>query len=78
MTVFYLVFYATDGTIHLLPKQSKEECQQSLQKMFKDKRICDRYKNSMIIKRNLDAYDQGYVFGHMDTPLPETQTEKEN
>lgn len=71
MTKFYLVYYCKDGSIHLLPKDSKEECQKVLNKMLTNKSTRDRYDNAMIIKRNLDAYDKGYIFGHMDTPIPE-------
>lgn len=73
MTKFYLVYYCKDGSIHLLPQDTKEECQKVLTKMLSTKATRDRYDNAMIIKRNLDAYDKGYIFGHMDTPIPEAK-----
>ena len=56
----YAVFYSKDGTIHLWPGKTKEECAEKLYAMMKDKRVHDRCLRTTVIHR---AGDGEFVFG---------------
>ena len=57
---FYLVVYLKDGTIHLWPGDSKEECLETKAKLYKTK-WKPRIKTCRFIKRNLNNCKDGYI-----------------
>ena len=57
---FYLVVYLKDGTIHLWPGDSKEECLETKSKLLKTK-WKPRIKTFRFIKRNLNNCKDGYI-----------------
>ena len=60
----YAVFYSKDGTIHLWPGESKEDCERKLYDMLKDKRVHDRCRRTTIIKRDAKTVgEEEFVFG---------------
>lgn len=63
---FFLVFYSKDETIHLWPAETKEECLSKLSTMLKNPKIKQKYKCSTIIKRNMNNYEDGLIFGKRD------------
>lgn len=57
---FYLVVYLKDGTIHLWPGDTKEECVETKSKLSKSK-WKSRIKTFRFIKRNLNNCKDGYI-----------------
>lgn len=57
---FYLVVYLKDGTIHLWPGNSKEECLETKSKLLKSK-WKSKIKTFRFIKRNLNNCKDGYI-----------------
>ena len=57
---FYLVVYLTDGTIHLWPGDSKEECEKTKVGLSKSK-WKPRIKTFRFIKRDLNKCKDGYI-----------------
>lgn len=64
MKVYYAVIYCTDGTIHLWKADTKEECENKLFELLKDKRVFDRCERTTIIKRE---FTDKYLFGNPDS-----------
>lgn len=59
--MYYAVIYCKDKTIHLWQNESKQECENKLFELLKDKRVYDRVERTTIIKRGIK--DGDYVFG---------------
>jgi len=59
--MYYAVIYCKDKTIHLWQNESKQECENKLFELLKDKRVYDRVERTTIIKREIK--DGDYVFG---------------
>ena len=59
--MYYATIYCKDKTIHLWQAETKEECEQKLFDLMKDKRVYDRIDRTTIIKREIK--DNQYVFG---------------
>lgn len=59
--MYFAVVYCKDKTIHLWQNESKEECENKLFEMLKDKRVYDRVERTTIIKREIK--DNEFVFG---------------
>ena len=57
---FYLVVYLKDGTIHLWPGDTKEECLETKSKLLKTE-WKPRIKTFRFIKRNLNNCKDGYI-----------------
>lgn len=60
---YFLTVYCKDGTIHLWPGDSKQDCLMKLADMLTDKRIVERYKDSTVIKRDMSNFKDGLIFG---------------
>ena len=60
--MYYAVFYATDGTIHLWPNESKDECEQKLLRMLEKLDVYERCDRTTIIKREIVDGNK-YIFG---------------
>lgn len=59
--MYFAVIYCKDKTIHLWQNESKEECENKLLDLLKDKRVYDRAERTTIIKRDIKEND--FVFG---------------
>ena len=59
--MYYAVIYCKDKTIHLWGAETKQECEDKLFNLMKDKRVYDRVERTTIIKRELK--EDTYVFG---------------
>ena len=54
--IYYYTIYLTDGTIHLKPFQTREECKSYKLKADQVWKKENRYKHSKITKRKIDSY----------------------
>lgn len=63
MEQYFAVVYCNDGTMHLWPGESKEDCFTKLKKMKESPKIYSRMKATTIIKRNMDNFEDGFIFG---------------
>ena len=62
--IYYAVFYSNDGTIHLWPGKSIEECEKKLIHVLQSKKCYMRCKRTTIISRDKETVgEDGYVFG---------------
>lgn len=61
MDQYYGVVHLKDGTIHLWPGDSQEECLEILRRIKET--WGDRMKATTVIKRNLDNVKDGMIFG---------------
>lgn len=61
---YYAVFYSIDGTIHLWPGDTQEECLSKLSKMLEDPKMFDRCESTTVIKRDMDRFNGNYIFGN--------------
>lgn len=62
--MYYAVFYATDGTIHLWPNETREGCESKLMEMLEDHKTHSRCKRTTIIHRDDKAVgEDGFIFG---------------
>lgn len=55
-TLYYYTIYLTDGTIHLKPFLTREECKKYKEKADQVWKENGRYKYSKITKKNLESY----------------------
>ena len=60
MTMYYAVFYSTDGTIHMWPGKTREECFEKLRDMLRSEKCHGRCKRTTIIHR---ATESEFPFG---------------
>lgn len=60
---YFLVVYCKDGTIHLWPGDSKQDCLLKLADMLTNEKIVGRYKDSTVIKRDMSNFKDGLIFG---------------
>ena len=63
MKQFYLVYYAKDGTIHLWPGKSREECAEMGKKMMSDKDRSNYCEATNIICRDTEYFVDNKLFG---------------
>lgn len=64
MIKYFGVVYCTDETTHFTkPKDTKEECMKVLIKMMEDPRVKERLKRTTVIKREMDNFPDGLLFG---------------
>ncbi len=63
MDQYYAVVYCKDGTIHLLPADSKEEAVDRLKQFKESEKISERMEHTTIMKRNMDNFKDGLIFG---------------
>ena len=63
MTKYYAVVYCKDGTIHLWPGDDQEACLCKLKKLKKNPRVDERMQATTVIKRDLDNFKDGMIFG---------------
>lgn len=62
--VYYAVFYSKDGTIHLWPGKSMEDCEKKLIETLRVKKCYDKCRRTTIMSREAKAVGKdGYVFG---------------
>ena len=61
--MYYATIYCKDGTIHLWPAPTREECEAKLYELFEDERILERTDRTTIIKREFGLSDNRYIFG---------------
>ena len=59
--MYFATIYCTDHTIHLWPAATREECEEKLLNLLKDRKVYDRVDRTTIIKR--EVQDGQYVFG---------------
>lgn len=57
-TWYFAVIYLTDGTVHLWPGEDKEKCKELI-KEISGTEYKERIRETRIVKRNLDNYDNG-------------------
>lgn len=60
---YFLVIYCKDGTIHLWPGSSKQDCLEELAGMLAQEEVQKRYDCSTIIKRDMSNFKDGLIFG---------------
>lgn len=60
---YYAVFYTNDGSIHLIPADSQDDAETTIRNVLAKPRGKEVCKETAIIKRNLDNYLGGYIFG---------------
>ena len=61
---YYAVLYAVDGTIHLWPGNSQEECLERLRGILKNEVKNDYCKATTVIKRDMSNFKDGMIFGN--------------
>lgn len=66
MKQFYLVYYAKDGTIHLWPAKTQEECIALGKKMMKDKDRFNYCEATNVIFRDTETFANEKLFGIKD------------
>lgn len=64
MKQYYAVVYCKDGTIHLWPGKSKEDCMEKLTDMKHTEGVSERMESTTVINRDLENCKDGYIFGH--------------
>lgn len=64
MEQYFAVVYCHDGTMHLWPGESKEDCFRKLKEMKDNSKICSRMKATTIIKRDMSNFKEGFIFGN--------------
>lgn len=64
MTQYYAVVYCKDGTIHLWPGEDQETCLFKLESLKEDPRVSKRMQATTVIKRDLDNFKDGMIFGN--------------
>lgn len=63
MNRYYAVVYCKDGTIHLWPGDSQEECLGALNELKENPKILKRMMSTTVIKRDMDNFKDGLIFG---------------
>ncbi len=63
MTQYYAVVYCKDGTIHLWPGDDQSDCVTKLREMAEDPKIRPRMSSTTVIKRDMDNFKDGQIFG---------------
>ena len=62
--VYYAVFYSIDGTIHLWPGNSVEECEKKLIHVLQSRKCYLKCKRTTIMSRDAKGVgEDGFVFG---------------
>lgn len=64
MEQYFAVVYCKDGTMHLWPGKSKEDCLRKLNDMKDTPKINSRMKATTIIKRDMTNFKDGFIFGN--------------
>lgn len=64
MTKYFAVIYCKDNTIHLWPGDTQEDCLEKLKTLAEDPRVRDRMKSTTVIKRDMDNFKDGLIFGN--------------
>lgn len=64
MQQYFAVVYCHDGTMHLWPGESKEDCMNKLIEMKENSKIKARMKATTIIKRDMTNFTEGFIFGN--------------
>lgn len=63
---YFAVVYQTaeyKNAICLMPRDSKEECLEELRKLRDDPRSHDRIRATTVIKRDMNNFKEGLIFG---------------
>ena len=63
MTKYFAVIYCKDGTIHLCPGDSQEECLNKLKKVSGYNKVKERMSATTVIKRDMSNFKEGRIFG---------------
>lgn len=63
MTQYYAVVYCKDKTIHLWPGEDQQDCVAKLMEMAEDPKIRPRMASTTVIKRDMDNFKDGQIFG---------------
>jgi hypothetical protein len=56
---YFAVIYCFDGTVHLWPGDTKDDCKKKVDELLNHEKIKPRIRAYNIIKRNLDNYQNG-------------------
>lgn len=63
MVKYFAVVYCKDGTSHLWPGDSQEECLDKLMEI-RDSKWGQRMLATTVIKRDMDNFKDGLIFGN--------------
>lgn len=65
MIKYFGVVYCKDGTIHLTPLQdTQQDCLDTLRFWLEDPRCYERVEATTVIKREMDNFKNGKIFGN--------------
>lgn len=64
MIKYFAVIYSKDGTIHLWPGDSQEECLNTLRDIRDNPIWGDRLASTTVIKRDMSNFKEGLIFGN--------------
>ena len=60
---YFGVVYCNDGTIHLIPGDTQEQCLERLAMMTNSPRTLQRMESTTVIKRDMSNFKEGKIFG---------------
>ena len=60
---YFAVVYCYDGTIHLEPGNTQEECLEKLAVMTNSPRTLARMRATTVIKRDMNNFKEDLIFG---------------
>ncbi len=60
---YFAVVYCYDGTIHLWPGNTQEECLEKLREMKDHMDVFERMESTTVIKRDMSNFKDNKIFG---------------